>query len=380
MEIWKTSVLPDMSLRKMIPQLKGSNTHAYASNLPPHVNAARKVLHLEIGKQHIELIAHLVRIAKDTGIFEAWWGKIVHPTQVLELDASKKEKDALDSMAHDHTCFICAVRTERLVGIARLDKKVPVYGLQDGKRVQKGTFSLRMILLDHLETESGRKVIGSIHQRGTEDPYVVIPNEAAVESLILRMNHQLPAFLLHVLPKKGIPIDYVHSLLKASCDPALYDEAQKCKWDDKNWIVIRPNEAELAAEKKREEEASQWYKGFVNMHLASNTPTTKDYVSPEARYDLEGDRSVHTIHQSSDSKRSAKTSTKGVKSKGDGDSPGVIPNTDSASKNAMKKPYSTVGFGTEQVLGNSQSSSSDEDDAHSEDGDSLSSGSTGTGG
>ena len=118
---------------------------------------------------------------------------------------------------------------------------VTVVGLQYDMQVQKGKLSLRMILMEHLETETGRKVIGSIHQRGMEDPYVVIPNKAEMESLIIWMNHQLPAFLLHVLPKKGIHTNYLHSFLKASCDPALYDEVQKCTWDDKDWVLTRPN-------------------------------------------------------------------------------------------------------------------------------------------
>ena len=42
-------VLPDMTFRKMVPALKGLNTHAFTSNIPSFIQANRKVLHLEIG-------------------------------------------------------------------------------------------------------------------------------------------------------------------------------------------------------------------------------------------------------------------------------------------------------------------------------------------
>lgn len=372
-----TLSLPDMSFRKSIPQLKGSNAHAFTPNLPPHINNARKVVHLEVGKAHAALILHLVTIAKNTEIFDAWWGKTVHPTTVLDADAPKKDRDALESMAHDHTCYICAVRTERLIGIARLDKMVPFTTEQNGRKITKGNFSLRMILLDHLHTADGRRVIGSIHLRGSEEPYVVIPNEAEIESLILRLNHQLPAFLLHYLPTRGIPTEYVQTLLKASCDPTLYNDAQKCTWDATEWVITRPDEEALREKREQEERDSQWYKGFVNMHLVSEQP--KGYVAPEARYDLDGEKSVNTIHQSRKKHESKARRQSRAQSAGDSDSTGAHHNSDSASKNANTKPYSTVGFGDETSLGDSSQSSSDEDSIISDD-DSLSPSRKGDGG
>ena len=38
--------LPEMTFRKMVPTLKGLNTHAFASNIPSFIQANRKVLHL----------------------------------------------------------------------------------------------------------------------------------------------------------------------------------------------------------------------------------------------------------------------------------------------------------------------------------------------
>ena len=98
-----------------------------------------------------------------------------------------------------------------LTGVACLDKEVEII---DGD-VVKGKTTLREILLNQVRTKGGRSVFAEIHQRGTENPMVIVPNEAEVESFLLRLNHQLPAFLLHYLTTiVGLPVPFVETLLK----------------------------------------------------------------------------------------------------------------------------------------------------------------------
>ena len=56
--------LPQMTFRKMVPALKGLNTHAFAPNIPAYIQANRKVLHLEVGRSHSDLVRTLVRLGK----------------------------------------------------------------------------------------------------------------------------------------------------------------------------------------------------------------------------------------------------------------------------------------------------------------------------
>lgn len=59
---------------------------------------------------------------------------------------------------------------------------------------------------------------------------VIVPNEAEVELLLICLNHQLSAFLLNYLPSKAnMPLDFVETLLKKTCDPHLFNEAYQCK-------------------------------------------------------------------------------------------------------------------------------------------------------
>lgn len=359
-------VLPDMTLIKKLPQLKGENTHKYVASLPPHVQNARKVLHLEVGRSHADLIKRLTTIAKETQIFEAWWGSTVHPSIALDPDAPKKQRDALASMAQDHTAFMIGTRCERLVGITRLDKRIDVIQEVDGTPKNTGNVSLRTILLDHLTLSNGGTLICSIHQHNDEDPLVIIPNEAETESMIMRLNHQLPAFLLHYLPTKtNIPREFVLTLLKKTCDPALFNDAHRCTWDEKDMVITRPDEAELAARKEREDKASQWYRGLLNIHLvSSNQPTNPtEHVTPEARYDFDGEKSVTTIHPTAKPKKrkSNQAQQDSAESSEDSDFEGDDDISDSASVNANTKPYSSVGFGKSSDLDGYRSDSSMED-------------------
>lgn len=356
-------ILPDMTLIKKIPQLKGDNTHKYVASLPPHVQNARKVLHLEVGRTHADLIKRLTTIAKDSQIFEAWWGTKVHPSIVLDPDAPKKQREALASMAQDHTAFMIGTRCERLIGITRLDKRIDVVQDVDGTPTITGNVSLRTILLDHVTRADGSTLICSIHQHNDDDPLVIIPNEAESESLIMRLNHQLPAFLLHYLPTKTIPRSFVMTLLQKTCDPVLFNDAHRCTWDENDMVITRPDEAELAARKEREEQASQWYRGLLNIHLVSNQPDNPtDHVAPEARYDFDGEKSVTTIHPSGKSKKGHQKQAKehSAESSEDSDSDGDNDSLDSASITANSKPYSSVGFGKNTDL-NDRSDSSMED-------------------
>jgi len=207
-----------------------------------------------------------------------------------------------------------------------------------------------------------------------------------VESLFYRLNHQLPAFLLHYLQEKGLPKEFVTELLRKSCDPTLVGAAFNCTWDEKDHVVTRPDEEELKKQREEDEKANSWYKDMINMHLVTSQRSPKKaHIAPEARYDLDAERSVKTINVH---KKKTKKNTIGTKaatyakSTGDSDSSGKDDSDqDSASDNA-RKPYSTVGFEkkTEEAIEIESSSSSEEESSTDGDGDSQNSVEEGGGG
>jgi hypothetical protein len=123
-------VIPEFTLKKSLPMVKGTNSNApmFGPNLPSALQNARKVMHIEVGREHADLIRRLVEIGKERKIFQAMWGRRIHPSEILEADAPMEAKNNLASMAQDHASFIFGSRVERLVGATRLDRTVAQKG------------------------------------------------------------------------------------------------------------------------------------------------------------------------------------------------------------------------------------------------------------
>ena len=118
--------LPELALKKQFPMVKGANTHVPAPPKGAHgpspqvlqlMQSAKKVLHIEVGRKHADLLKHLVEIGKAQSIFKAYWGAACHPSEVLEADAPNEARDALIRMAQNHQMFMFGSRVERLIGI-----------------------------------------------------------------------------------------------------------------------------------------------------------------------------------------------------------------------------------------------------------------------
>ena len=198
--------LPELALVRKFPQVKGASTAPPPAGTKPNkqLQDSRRVLHIEVGRKYADLLRRLVDIGKGIHVFSTMWGRQIHLSEMLEPDAPNEARMALNKMAQDHSLFIFGSRVERLIGITMLDWKVAT---KSATGEVTGKFSLRDILLNHLQTKEAKQVIGSIHQCGIDEPFVIVQNSADIESFLGRMNHQLPAFLGKMLevryPSRG---------------------------------------------------------------------------------------------------------------------------------------------------------------------------------
>jgi hypothetical protein len=377
-------IIPEFGLRKILPQIKGAKPPAFGPNIPVQLQNARKVYHMEVGKVHADLFRHLVTIAKERKIFAAIWGGRVHPSEVLEADPPLEARMNLASMSQYHASYIYGSRVERLIGVTMLDKTVDLVENNEVKQ----SLSLRDVLLEKFRTKEGATVFGSIHQGGVEEPFVIVQNSAEIESLMMRLNHHLPAFLYFYLQEKRFPKEFVTDLLRKSCDPVLFASIFECTWDSKDQVVTRPDDEELKRKREEEERSQQWYKDIINIHLITTQKSPpRAHVPPEALYDLDAVRSVGTINphrKKVQSVKNAKVKNK-AKSTGDSDSLGDdSDNSDSASDNATSKPFSKVGFAGKKTVNIDtialSSSSDEESSAADDDGESQNSMGEGKGG
>ena len=117
------------------------------------------------------------------------------------------------------------------------------------------------------------------------------------------MNKHMAAFLRNKLKDEQATIDFINELMRKCIDPALNHSAHECKWDGKTMTVTTPNDAE-ANNAQAELEAMPFFVNKISEVMAENekSNSNKKYSDPNALFNLDGERSVKTIHKANDGK------------------------------------------------------------------------------
>ena len=114
------------------------------------------------------------------------------------------------------------------------------------------------------------------------------------------MNKQLPAHLTLYLDDIGMDKYFIRTLLTRACCPELMHEINYCQWYKETKVLKTPGEKE-ERENSADIESAAWYRDEVGDHMVDNKKKIKrKYAVAEALYNLYGDKSVKTIHESND--------------------------------------------------------------------------------
>lgn len=290
---------PSFSLRLNVPRLPGQDTSVF-NNYSTQLSHGRKVFHIECDKKDEEYLKKLTQIAKDNGLIEAMWGHHAHVSEVVTEKSSGGEIKRLISISQDHTNYQVTMTIEDLAGIVDLDKKVPFYDEEDPTR-EVGSMTLRYVFMNYVIMQDEHSLVAEIHQRGPAGLVeVVIPNIPAAETMVHMMNKNVAAYLINYLPQQGIPLTFVQALLKKSVEPELLANASECQWNSETWELTTAEELKEDSKRKDIKKAA-WYKNETGRHMKeANKKKEKKYADPATLYDLDGDRSVKTIHERND--------------------------------------------------------------------------------
>ena len=91
--------------------------------------------------------------------------------------------------------------------------------------------------------DDGHSLIAEAHQRGHMGSVdIVIPNTPEAETMVSRMNKQLPAFMTFYLDDIGMDRDFISKLLTRACCPALMHEINSCQWYKETKVLTTPAE------------------------------------------------------------------------------------------------------------------------------------------
>jgi hypothetical protein len=130
---------------------------------------------------------------------------------------------------------------------------------------------------------------------------IIVPNTAEAEAMVLMMNRQFAAYCYNALQKSELDVNFIKSILKEACCPTLFAKIHDCVWDAETCSISTPEQ--IADEKRMAEiEKAAWYRDEFGKHMVDGMKKVKNYTDPEALYNLDGERSVKTLHTRNDRK------------------------------------------------------------------------------
>ncbi len=169
-----------------------------------------------------------------------------------------------------------------------------------------------------MKMSDGHQVIAEVHQASllVGPVHIVIPNSPEAERMVIMMNKNLPAYVGHVLKDQGLPDSYLLELVKRLCCPVMVVEINQCHWNPDSGTLTTKQDAETAKNKEDLEIASWFKDAFANLGIAAKGGALKKQAPPpETMFDLNGDRSIKTIHHCNEEQPSDAGSTPPKKGK-----------------------------------------------------------------
>ncbi len=254
---------------------------------------ARKSWHLEVASKYAPKMKCLIQMAKEYGWVEHFWGVHAHLSKVTDIKSTLTKAKRQVEVAQKHTNYEVLMMPEELVGVINLNHVAPIMHPTTGLHVV--SYTLRYDLLNFVKMIDGHSLIAEAHQGDISLPtHIIIPNTPEAERLIGMMNKILPAFLLNVLKKQGLPEKFIDDLLKNSCEAAMLAKMHQCKWDPVNRVLTMEEEISQV-EKIKAFGGAAWFKDKFGL-LAQNSRNQKRYTAPEALFNLDESGSRKTIH------------------------------------------------------------------------------------
>jgi len=222
-------------------------------------------------------------------------------------------------MAQYHANYSTSMSQDTLKGVTNLDEKVVlVSNAESGVEL---TITLRDALLNWCaypsdnEKEKEHRLFAEVHQGGNpgDRVSVVAPNTAAAENLIYYMNKNFAVILKSILTTQGLKEETINKLLRTSVCPSHVAQMNNYKYDEKTRTLTSLKDD--SQEKVLEEfaKAPRFETKFnIDVLLNDKKKSKEDRPPPELLFNLDGDRSLATIH---DKNRKSNTATSNPKKK-----------------------------------------------------------------
>jgi hypothetical protein len=300
---WAFVDIPEFTLALRVPNIPGQDT-SKMNKMSWQMKMTRKAFHMICDRKQVSQLQDLMAVAKDRNLIAPVWGKQVKPSNAIVKGKGKGKNTPswqitnLKSFTKHHVNFHASMTAVGFEGIWDLDKEVAIYNVINPLQIE-GFVSLRTVMYSKLKLSDGHSLVAEMHQKQEMgDVEAVVPNMPEAETMVEMINKNVVAYLTHYLKDEGMPANFVTNLLKASCDPSLFHNLAKCKWNKEKKMLTTPEDEERAKEAAMQNAA--WYKNDFGAFMDS--PQKKkgggnNQVDPEHIYDLDGTHSVKSIRE-----------------------------------------------------------------------------------
>ena len=152
------------------------------------------------------------------------------------------------------------------------------------------------MLYNKFKLSDGHQLFWEVHQAGAMSPVdVVVPNCEEAERMVIMMNKNISAFVMHYLRDYGGVIEEVAKrLVRATTDPEKCSQIAECEWDKEKCILTTKEDKE--AEDMQEMEAAAWYIDELGEHMEGDKKGKKKWAAKEELEDMNCDQSFKSVH------------------------------------------------------------------------------------
>jgi len=294
---WGYSPLPLISLRMNVPRIPKHSEPTNMSRLPSNIQTCRRVLHLEVDKNELDFVTHLVQYAKKAGLYSKWWGHHAHPTEGVDWQSSPGDIRRAAKFAIKTTNYNASMTSMDVFGFLDLNDVIEV-------KKPNGTVAKlltgRECLTSLFKFQDASSLIAEAHQQvPLGSVSLVYPNIPEGEKLISGLAKQIAAFARGHLMDQKVDEEFVQDFLNIFVDPQLIHEATHCQWDSSTQTLMTPTELEENATSNELEEQG-WWRDVVIQYDTTKGQGKRPFASPQALFDLDGTQSVKTMHEAND--------------------------------------------------------------------------------
>ena len=155
-------------------------------------------------------------------------------------------------------------------------------------------------MLKYIKLSNCHQLIAEIHQASmlVGPVHILIPNTPEAKRMVIMMNKNFAAYVGHVLKDQGLPETFLFELIKQSCCPVMVSEINQCTWDSKTGTLVTKRDAKANKNEEDLEKASWFNDAFANLEIVLKGGASKKQAPPpETLFNLDGERSIKTIHQ-----------------------------------------------------------------------------------